>query len=121
MRRCRAGRRVAPVADQEPARSRSFGKLTSPMRRFDTRDADFDAVFQAFLDERRGSPADVDAAVAPILDGGKGGGLDAVLEYAERFDKVKLDAETLKVGPEEIARGAAEASSEVREAIRFAA
>ena len=91
------------------------------MRRFDTRDSGFDAVFQAFLDERRGSPADVDATVAAILDEVRTGGLDAVLRFAERFDKVKLDAETLKVGPEEIARGAAEASPEVREAIQFAA
>ena len=91
------------------------------MRRFDTRDTGFDAAFLSFLDERRGSPADVDASVATILAEVKSGGLDAVLRFAETFDKVKLDAETLKVGPEEIARGAAAASPEVRDAIAFAA
>ncbi len=90
------------------------------MRRFDTRDPDFDAAFEAFLDERRGSPADVDASVASILAEVKSGGLEAVLRFAETFDGVKLDAETLKVGPEEIARGAADATPEVRNAIAFA-
>jgi histidinol dehydrogenase len=91
------------------------------MRRFDTRDADFAASFQAFLDERRGSPADVDSAVAGILAEVKTGGLDAVLAFAERFDKIRLTADTLRVTAEEIADGAAQASPDVRDAIAFAA
>jgi histidinol dehydrogenase len=91
------------------------------MRRFDTRDPGFAGAFRAFLDERRGSPPDVDAAVAVILDEVKAGGLEAVLRLAERFDKVKLDADSLKVGPEEIAEGAARVAAPVREAIAFAA
>ena len=91
------------------------------MRRFDTRDADFAASFQAFLDERRGSPADVDDAVAGILAEVKAGGLAAVLALAERFDKIKLTAETLRVTADEIADGAAQAAPDVREAIDFAA
>jgi len=91
------------------------------MRQFDFNAPDFSAVFQAFLDERRGSPADVDAAVAGILAEVRAGGLDAVLRFAERFDKVKLDESSLRVGPEEIERGVAETAPEVREAIAFAA
>jgi histidinol dehydrogenase len=91
------------------------------MRQFDFNAPDFVSSFQAFLDERRGSPADVDAAVADILAEVQAGGLEAVLRFAERFDKVKLDAESLRVGPEEIARGVAETAPEVREAIAFAA
>jgi histidinol dehydrogenase len=91
------------------------------MRQFDFNAPDFAAVFQAFLDERRGSPADVDAAVAGILSEVQADGLDAVLRFAERFDKVKLDAGSLRVSPEEIERGVAETSPEVREAIAFAA
>ena len=91
------------------------------MRQFDFNAPDFAAAFQAFLDERRGSPADVDTAVAEILADVKAGGIDAVLRLAERFDKVKLDVESLRVGPEEIARGVAETKPEVREAIAFAA
>jgi histidinol dehydrogenase len=91
------------------------------MRQFDANAPDFATLFQAFLDERRGSPADVDAAVAGILTEVKADGLDAVLRFAERFDKVRLDADSLRVGPEEIARGVAETAPEVREAIAFAA
>jgi histidinol dehydrogenase len=91
------------------------------MRQFDSTAPDFAQAFQAFLDERRGSPADVDAAVAGILAEVQADGLEAVLRFAERFDKVTLDAESLRVGPEEIERGVAETSPEVREAIAFAA
>ncbi|MDB5460558.1 MAG: hisD [Caulobacteraceae bacterium] len=91
------------------------------MRRFATRDSAFEAAFKAFLDEPRGSPADVDASVADILAGVKAGGLDALLAYAERFDKVKLDARSLRVTREEIEQGAAQTAAPVREAIAFAA
>lgn len=91
------------------------------MRRFDSQKADFPEAFQAFLDERRGSPADVDEAVAAILAEVKAKGLDAVLAFAERFDKVKLDAHSLRVTAEEIAQGVADTAPEVREAIAFAA
>jgi histidinol dehydrogenase len=91
------------------------------MRQFDFNAADFAATFRAFLDERRGSPADVDTAVAGILGEVQARGLDAVLEFAERFDKVKLDAASLRVSPEEIAQGVADTAAEVREAIAFAA
>jgi histidinol dehydrogenase len=91
------------------------------MRRFDTRDPAFEAAFKAFLDEPRGSPADVDTAVADILAQVKADGLDAVLRLAERFDKVKLNADTIRVTREEIEQGAARTPAPVREAIDFAA
>src|SRR6185312_11931627 len=91
------------------------------MRQFDFHAPGFASAFQAFLDERRGSPADVDEAVAGILAEVRAEGLQAVLRFAERFDKVKLDAGSLRVGPEEIERGVAETAPEVREAIAFPA
>ena len=91
------------------------------MRRFDSRDPAFEAAFKAFLDEPRGSPADVDSAVADILAGVKAGGLNALLDYGERFDKVKLTADSLRVTQDEIKDGAARAPVEVRDAIAFAA
>ncbi len=91
------------------------------MRRFDAADLEFDAAFRRFLDEPRGAPADVDAAVAGIIEGVRTGGLDAVLDYARRFDGVELTAETLRVTPEEIAAGVAACPVDVREAIAFAA
>ena len=91
------------------------------MRRFDAADPGFTAAFSAFLDEPRGSPADVDAAVAGIIEGVRTGGLEAVLNYARRFDRAELTAETLRVTPEEIETGVAACAPDVLEAIAFAA
>ena len=38
------------------------------MRRFNTADPDFQAEFTAFVNARRGSPAEVDLAVAEIIE-----------------------------------------------------
>ena len=91
------------------------------MRRFDTCDPGFDKAFAAFLDERRGSPPDVDAKVADILAAVKAEGMDAVLRFTKAFDGVDLDADSARVSAEEIAEGAARAPAEAREAIAFAA
>jgi histidinol dehydrogenase len=91
------------------------------MRRFSFTDPGFPAAFKAFLDERRGSPADVDAAAAEVLEAVKTRGLEALLDYGRKFDKVELTAETIRVTPEEIEQGAADTPADVREAIAFAA
>ena len=91
------------------------------MRRFDVADPVFAAAFRAFLDEPRGSPADVDAAVAEVIEAVRTGGLDAVLDYGRRFDGVTLDADSLRITAEEIAAGARACPADVREAIAFAA
>ena len=91
------------------------------MRRFDYASPDFEPRFAAFLDERRGSPPDVDAAVAEILERVKREGLAAVLDYARRFDKAELDETTIRVTPAEIEAGAAACAPDVRAAIAFAA
>jgi histidinol dehydrogenase len=91
------------------------------MRTFNVSDPGFDAAFTAFLNERRGSPAEVDAAVATIIDRVRLEGLDAVLEFSRRFDGSDLGADGLRVTPDEIAAGAAACDPKVREAIDFAA
>jgi histidinol dehydrogenase len=91
------------------------------MRRFDFSSPDFPAAFRAFLNERRGSPADVDAAAAEVLEAVRTRGLDAVLDYTRKFDRADLTAETIRVTAEEIEAGAAACAPEVREAIAFAA
>jgi histidinol dehydrogenase len=91
------------------------------MRRFRHADPGFDLAFKAFLDEPRGAPADVDAAVAAVLEAVKAAGLPAVLRFAKEFDKVELTAETIRVTPEEIEAGVAACAPEVLEAIAFAA
>jgi histidinol dehydrogenase len=91
------------------------------MRRFAITDPDFDADFDAFLAERRGMPADVDEAVAAVLEAVLSEGLEAVLRYTERFDRVRLDATSIQVTPREIQAGVDACPTEVREAIAFAA
>jgi histidinol dehydrogenase len=91
------------------------------MRRFDVSEPDFEARFSAFLDEPRGSPADVDAAVAAIIEGVRTCGMAAVLEYARKFDRADLTEETILVTDAEIEAGVAACPAEVRDAIAFAA
>ena len=91
------------------------------MRRFDSAAPGFDSDFRAFLDEPRGSPADVDAAVAEVIGAVKAEGLAALLRFAERFDKVKLDEHSIAVTAEEIRAGAEACAPEVRQALALAA
>jgi histidinol dehydrogenase len=91
------------------------------MRRFDVSEPDFEARFSAFLDEPRGSPADVDAAAAAIIEGVRTGGIAAVLDYARKFDRADLTEDTLRVTDAEIEAGVAACPADVRDAIAFAA
>lgn len=91
------------------------------MRIFDFSDSGFDARFDAFLDEARGSPADVDAAVAMVIEAVRTEGLSAVLRFSRDFDRVELSEQTLRVTAEELAAGAAECPADVRAALSFAA
>jgi histidinol dehydrogenase len=91
------------------------------MRRFRASDTGFDAAFRAFLDERRGAPADVDAAVVKVLDAVKAEGMAAVLRFSREFDKADLDETSIRVTADEIEAGAAKCAADVREAIAFAA
>jgi histidinol dehydrogenase len=98
----------------------SCGKAGA-MRRFRHDSPDFAKTFAAFLEERRGSPADVDAAVAEVLATVKARGLEAVLEYTQRFDRVELTEATIRVTEAEIDAGVAACPPEVLAAIDLAA
>ncbi len=91
------------------------------MRRFDAKDSGFQAGFRAFLDERRGSDADVDAVAAEIIAAVKADGLKAVLRLTAKIDRVELDERSIRVSPEEIEAGWAECPVEVRDALALAA
>ena len=91
------------------------------MRRFDASAPDFANAFAAFLAEPRGSPGDVEAAVIDVIAAVRAEGLPAVLRFSSRFDRVELTEATVRVGPEEIAAGAAQCPSALREASAFAA
>ncbi len=91
------------------------------MRRFQISDPGFEAAFADFLNERRGQPAEVDAAVAEIIERVRAEGLVALLDYSRRFDHADLDEHSLRVTEAEIEAGAADCDPKVREAIAFAA
>jgi histidinol dehydrogenase len=91
------------------------------MRRLDAAAPDFESAFAAFLAAPRGRPADVEAAVAEIVETVRAEGLDAVLRYCRTLDGADLNAETLAVSAEEIAAGAAACPGDVRQALDFAA
>ncbi|HEX2558525.1 histidinol dehydrogenase [Phenylobacterium sp.] len=91
------------------------------MRRFRFSDPDFQDRFSAFVDERRGMPADVEAVVREVVDAVRTEGLEGLMRFARKFDDPALTEATLRVSAEEIAEGAARCPAEVREAIDFAA
>ena len=91
------------------------------MRRFNARDPNFDAAFDAFLNEARGSPADVDAATAEVIEAVRTQGVAALLRYSLAFDRTELTEATLGLTAGEIEAGAAACPAEAREAIAFAA
>ena len=89
--------------------------------RLATRDPGFEPAFQRLLDDRRATAADVDAAVAAIIDDVGGRGDAALIDYTRRFDGVELAASRLRLTGREIAEGAAAAPPETVAALRFAA
>ncbi len=91
------------------------------MRRFNSNTPGFDAAFAEFLAEPRGLPADVDAAVAAVIEAVRAEGLAAVLRFSRQFDGADLTAETIAVSQTEIAAGAEACDPEVRDALAFAA
>ena len=86
-----------------------------------TRDSGFEGAFRQLLAAKRESAADVDAAVAQIIDDVAACGDAALIDYTRRFDGMDLAAGGLRLTPREIADGAAAASSETVAALQVAA
>src|SRR3989442_4586099 len=86
-----------------------------------TRDAGFEAGFQALLAAKRESAADVDAAVAAIIDDVAARGDAALIDYTRQFDRLELTPAGLRLTPGEIAAGADAAPAETVAALRLAA
>ncbi len=91
------------------------------MRRFSFSEPGFEAAFAAFIDERRETPEEVDAAVRDVLAAVRAEGMEALLRFARQFDKVEIDESNIRVSAQEIEEGAAQCPAQVREAIAFAA
>jgi histidinol dehydrogenase len=91
------------------------------MRRFRFTDPDFERAFSAFIDERRETPEEVDAVVRDVIAAVRAEGLIALLRFAQDFDGVALDEQSIRVSQAEIDDGAQACPPAVREAIAFAA
>src|SRR5712675_198284 len=85
-----------------------------------TRDSGFEAAFRRLLDAKRESAADVDAAVASIIDDVARRGDAALIDYTQRFDGLELSGSGLRLTRREIAEGAAAAPAETVAALRLA-
>jgi histidinol dehydrogenase len=89
--------------------------------RLATREAGFETAFRRLLETKRESAADVDAAVAAIIDDVAQRGDAALIDYTSRFDGVDLSVSSLRVARREIAEGATMAPPETVAALRLAA
>ncbi|THH36740.1 histidinol dehydrogenase [Aliishimia ponticola] len=86
----------------------------------ETTATDFEAQFQTLLNAKREDSPDVDDVVAGIIADVRARGDAAVLELTERFDRVALTPETMRMTPEEVAAAADDAPEEVRAALVLA-
>ena len=92
------------------------------IRRFDSSLPSFVSDFAAFLSLRRAQGTeDVHAKTAVIVRDVRERGGKAVASYTARFDKVKLDADTLAADGVDLLEAAKRCSPDVREALNFAA
>lgn len=87
----------------------------------DTTSADFEAKFTALLSAKREDSPDVDAIVAEIIADVRARGDAAVLELTEKFDRIALSTDTLRISQAEIDAAAEQVDPKVRAALELAA
>jgi histidinol dehydrogenase len=90
-------------------------------RRLRTTDTDFEQRFRHITAEKEKAIAGVESAVRPILQALKERGDAALFEYTRRYDRISLDAQSVRLSPEEIEGAAASIAVEDRDALSFAA
>ena len=81
---------------------------------------DFELGFQSLLNAKRESSADVDVAVAAIIEDVRARGDDALAEYSLKFDRFDLRQKGLKVSAAEIEAAAAGCDPEALTALELA-
>ncbi|TCS60156.1 histidinol dehydrogenase [Varunaivibrio sulfuroxidans] len=91
-----------------------------PMR-LNAHDAAFEAAFAKMLVSKREDSIDVNQTVAAILADVRARGDAAVLEYTERFDRIALNAESMAIGKDQLARAADGIDRETLDALVLAA
>ena len=87
----------------------------------DAQAADFEAAFTTLLNAKREDSPDVDAIVAVIIADVRARGDEAVLELTEKFDRIKLTPDTMRVTADEVEEAASQVAPDVRAALELAA
>ncbi len=82
---------------------------------------DFEAEFAALLNAKREDSPDVDDAVSAIIADVRARGDAAVIELTERFDRVSLTPQTMRLSADEVAGAADRVAPDVRAALELAA
>ncbi len=86
-----------------------------------TTDASFEEDFVTLLGMKRESDADVDAAVANIIDDVRTRGDEAVCEYTNRFDRLNIDASGMAVTAAEVDAAIGEIDADLLKSLELAA
>jgi len=86
----------------------------------DTTSSDFEQRFAALLAAKRESSADVDAAVANIIDDVRARGDEALADYSLRFDRIDARAAGLRIGAAEIDAALAACDEKALKALKLA-
>jgi len=89
--------------------------------RLSTAQPDFISAFDAFLKQKREEVSDVGEVVRGIIAQVRAQGDAALVEYTERFDKVKYDATSLRISEDGIAKAEADCAPGVKDALKQAA
>ena len=87
----------------------------------DAQAADFEAAFTTLLNAKREDSPDVDAIVAGIIADVCARGDEAVLELTEKFDRIALTPDTMRVTADEVEEAASQVAPDVRAALELAA
>jgi histidinol dehydrogenase len=88
--------------------------------RLDARSPDFAQRFRAFLDTKRETSADVEAAVRAIVADVAVRGDRALKDYTQKFDRLDLDRVGLRVAAQEIEAAVDHCSAEALSALKLA-
>ncbi len=89
--------------------------------RLDAREPGFEAAFAELLGTKRATEADVARVVAEILAEVRARGDAALIDYTERFDRIRLTPETLRIPEAEWAAAAVDCPREIMDALELAA
>jgi len=90
-------------------------------RRLDARAADFETSFTALVESKREAEEDVSRVVKDIIAEVRAKGDEALFALSQRFDKVTLTRETLRVSADEVDAAERACAASVIDALRIAA